>query len=805
MKRYKPPYYAFISYCGSDEKWAKWLHKKLEYCHIPTELCKKHPSLPKKIRPVFWYKQDLSGTKLRKALHSELNESKYLIVICSPESANAFWVNDEVQTFIAQGKGDKIIPFIVSGTPHSPNPKEECFPKALKELSKEEEIRGIDVHRKEGKMHALIDVITTMFNIRFDELWQRHKRYQKRKRINIGCLIILFLSLLLALSVYFKKIQNENRKKIIDNVTNLTHKALAQGDIRLAKLIVLDFTQKYSKNLSTKENIQIEGLVRRIDIQEQMTSYVLLAYDKYDIIDSKYSENGDTIYIYDRVGYDKAICSLWSDANGKYLGDKEFSILGKKASFKSSNYKILLKEKNISIYNKLGKLVYRVPLKFDIERFFFDEDRLLFYMVYNNSKKTMVEYNLRTNKECVMLELGAENECLNIFCDKRKKIYIATSKSGIGVYNTETKTTENFMTIPLLTSVNKSPIKDEIIVTTKNCAYQISLSDKHNLIKIASKHSCNYLMKIDIDYSGNLMLIKKLNLTRLKNGKLKGLPCVEIWNLKTKQLIHSLNLNNFTENNFHNVQVQIISDKNILLIYKNLLEAVNLENGTKKCVSIEESLIYRTQLLKYRQEVLVNYKYLYDCKHLQLLKKYLIPYKATYNIQKTMFAYKDEGVVRIIDSSKKTQAEWKDNIENRHSNLVISNDNLYLADFWEGNLCIWNLNNKKISSVSQLSKSYKEIQNFGGYYLAKGDDHFAIIDENSGQIIYEHTASVPEFFAASENGNSIILVEGNYGVEKPISAIKIKIENADRILQVWKKTLKGRVISNEEISRLQNF
>ena len=199
MKRYKPPYYAFISYCGSDEKWAKWLHKKLEYCHIPSELCKEHPNLPKKIRPVFWYKQDLSGTKLRKSLHSELNESKYLIVICSPESAKAFWVNDEVQAFIAQGKGDKIIPFIVSGTPHSPNPKEECFPKALQELSKEEEIRGIDVHRNEGKMHALVDVIATMFDIRFDELWQRHERYQKRKNIIIGCLIALFLSIIFTL------------------------------------------------------------------------------------------------------------------------------------------------------------------------------------------------------------------------------------------------------------------------------------------------------------------------------------------------------------------------------------------------------------------------------------------------------------------------------------------------------------------------------------------------------------------------------------------------------------------------------
>lgn len=204
MKRYKPPYYAFISYCGSDEKWAKWLHKKLEYCHIPSELCKEHPNLPKKIRPVFWYKQDLSGTKLRKSLHSELNESKYLIVICSPESAKAFWVNDEVQAFIAQGKGDKIIPFIVSGTPHSPNPKEECFPKALQELSKEEEIRGIDVHRKEGKMHALVDVIATMFGIRFDELWQRHERRRKKIR-NITIAFLTTLLFLISCIFYIEK------------------------------------------------------------------------------------------------------------------------------------------------------------------------------------------------------------------------------------------------------------------------------------------------------------------------------------------------------------------------------------------------------------------------------------------------------------------------------------------------------------------------------------------------------------------------------------------------------------------------
>lgn len=193
-------YYAFISYNSADEKWAKWLQHNLEYYHIPSALCKEYPELPKKIRPVFWYKQDLSGTKLKKALNNELSSSKYLIVICSPDSAKADWVNDEVVAFIEQGKGDRIIPFIVAGTPHAKNPDEECFPPALRNLTRDEEIRGIDVRRKEGKYHALVDVIATMFGVRFDVLWQRHER--RRKRIRNIWITVASVFLLCALGIY---------------------------------------------------------------------------------------------------------------------------------------------------------------------------------------------------------------------------------------------------------------------------------------------------------------------------------------------------------------------------------------------------------------------------------------------------------------------------------------------------------------------------------------------------------------------------------------------------------------------------
>lgn len=97
-------YYAFISYNRTDEQWAKWLHKKIEYFHIPSEIRRKHLGIPKKIRPVFWYKQDLNGTVLKPKLNAALNESKYLIVICSPAAALSEWVDYEVKEFIRQGK-----------------------------------------------------------------------------------------------------------------------------------------------------------------------------------------------------------------------------------------------------------------------------------------------------------------------------------------------------------------------------------------------------------------------------------------------------------------------------------------------------------------------------------------------------------------------------------------------------------------------------------------------------------------------------------------------------------------------------
>ena len=193
-------YYAFISYNRTDEQWAKWLHKKIEYFHIPSEIRRKHLGIPKKIRPVFWYKQDLSGTVLKPKLNAALNESKYLIVICSPAAALSEWVDYEVKEFIRQGKKKYIIPVIVDGNSQTENDFKKCQPPALRSLSEDEQLRYIDIHRKEGKTHALTDIIATILDVRFDLLWQRYRKY--RNKIRTVFVMALLLPLLCLAGIY---------------------------------------------------------------------------------------------------------------------------------------------------------------------------------------------------------------------------------------------------------------------------------------------------------------------------------------------------------------------------------------------------------------------------------------------------------------------------------------------------------------------------------------------------------------------------------------------------------------------------
>lgn len=196
-------YYAFISYNHCDVNMAKWLHRRLEFYKLPTRISNEIEA-SKYLRPIFRDQDDLNTGVLSDELKKHLKSSKYLIVICSPNSANSQWVSDEVKAFIEWGRLEYIIPFIVIGTPNSGNGK-ECFPMSLRDYVAEHpdrELLGVNIDEV-GKEKAFIRVVSKMLGVSFDELWRRHERERRRRLLawSIGTPVVMALLYYLAFPV----------------------------------------------------------------------------------------------------------------------------------------------------------------------------------------------------------------------------------------------------------------------------------------------------------------------------------------------------------------------------------------------------------------------------------------------------------------------------------------------------------------------------------------------------------------------------------------------------------------------------
>lgn len=183
--------FAFISYNHKDVKYAKWIQKKLENYKLPSEIHNEFED-SRFIRPVFRDQTDLNTGVLANVLRDQLEASKYLIVLCSPNSAKSQWVSNEVKTFIEWGRLDQIIPVIVDGQPNCYDPNLECFPEYLRQYTQEHpeaELLGISF-AEVGKEKAFIRIVSKMLDVSFDTLWKRHER-EKRNKIIQWCLTTL--------------------------------------------------------------------------------------------------------------------------------------------------------------------------------------------------------------------------------------------------------------------------------------------------------------------------------------------------------------------------------------------------------------------------------------------------------------------------------------------------------------------------------------------------------------------------------------------------------------------------------------
>lgn len=294
-------YYAFISYKREDKREAKRLQHQLEYYRLPNQLRKDNPDLPEYVRPVFRDMTDLEVGELSTLIHEALEQSHYLIVVCSPRAAQSKWVNDEVEYFISLGKQDKIIPYIIEGIPHAEDPSEECYPPALLQLSKEKELLGANINEV-GKEAAGIRVVAKMFNIRFDTLFQRYQREQKRRRRLLWSLI--FVLALVSLSITYiiwnqninlRETQQHMQRNLARAVTAKAERCLDNNEAYLAVCLALQVLP--SDNSSTWTYEADEFLRKSLYRADTTLGYKLIHELGNKVLDVSCNTNGDYIYI----------------------------------------------------------------------------------------------------------------------------------------------------------------------------------------------------------------------------------------------------------------------------------------------------------------------------------------------------------------------------------------------------------------------------------------------------------------------------------------------------------------------------
>ena len=206
QKKYK----AFISYSFADKQWGDWLHRALEVYRTPKPLVGKQTPIgpvPRRLHPIFKDREEEAASAgITVSIEQGLDKSEFLIVICSPRSAQSKWVNHEVAYFKQYHDPAKILTLIVDGEPGASfmpdREAEECFPQSLlfkvdENLTVTDEAEdaplGADARKTgDGKRLAKLKIAAALLGVGLDDLVKREDRRRAiRRRITTAVLASL--------------------------------------------------------------------------------------------------------------------------------------------------------------------------------------------------------------------------------------------------------------------------------------------------------------------------------------------------------------------------------------------------------------------------------------------------------------------------------------------------------------------------------------------------------------------------------------------------------------------------------------
>ena len=347
MEKEEYKYDAFISYrhCELDKFVAENLHKTLESYDLPKSIKTKLGITNKTFKRVFRDQEELPlSSNLEDPIVDALENSKFLIVICSPRLKDSLWCKKEIQTFKKLRGRKNIFCVLVEGEPSESFPEEVLYDeKKVTTKDGKTKVNKIMVEplaadvRGSSKKEILkkikeekLRLIAPMFELDYDDLKQRQKIKEQKRIIHIvAAIAIASIAFGIYSLIMFIIIQTQQN--------------------RLATYQALSLAQESSTNLLN-------------DNRYDAIKYAYQSLTEFSNVDMPYTTDGEyalneALGVYDVGSSYKSIKEIHTDGVVDYIkvnNDEKYMAIYDEAEtitlFESSTLKIINKYNTNGVY-----------------------------------------------------------------------------------------------------------------------------------------------------------------------------------------------------------------------------------------------------------------------------------------------------------------------------------------------------------------------------------------------------------------------------------------------------------------------
>ena len=784
-KEYK--YDAFISYrhCDLDKFVAENLHKILESYELPKNIKEQLGIEGRSIKRVFRDQDELPlSSNLEDPIVDALHNTKYLIVICSPRLKDSLWCKKEIETFKKLRGRKNIFCVLIEGEPSDSFPKEVLVDDDGKTLV---EPLAADV-RGETKKEVLskiksekLRLIAPMYNLDYDDLKQRHKAQEQKRKLTIAT-IVAGACLLFALYTSIMLIKINSQQKILKN-----HQALTLSEKSISSLNKdsrYDAIKYAYQSLTKYEGVKMPyttdaeyALSEALGVYDVGSSFKandeIKTKGVVDFIKVSYGnkylatyDESEELTLWDAKTFKKI--KTYSDISGFAFDENEFSFIG------DDYFSYIDKEGNIIITTtKNGdkfKEIKKEEKSYQSVRGHFETK----YLSYADSKKLTI-YSLSDDKTIGSISYKDDLLKQSYYTEDGKYLFASTIENQFSVDK------EQFITVHVIDTSNAS----EINSVRLNAGYISNMFTKGNNVYMLF----NRIMGADFSMlaASYNFIDNNLNWTRTEDG-IWGKIITRSYkeDVNDIAIVHGNKLD-ILEESSGNVKYNFDTSSDILEVFsytnKDLYLTINTD-GTANYANMEN-----------KQNYIYTGQYQFNLKNYTKVTKnetgyLLVPENENRVIYYTTNSNKDAKEVKkeydfvktdTISESDTNKLKEKINIKNKNlvSGMFYSeNKELLFVSYVDNSFAVYNVKEKKLLNTAEgilRPDHYYGVDKYGRTYVGNVTDAY-ILDKDFNKV--GHISGLVEV-----NKDKVIISNNGTYYSLPIYTLSDLLKQAEEYLK----------------------